>query len=92
MWLSSLLALALYFVLVPFNSALASPDYNELANNVRNTLERFIRADTTNPPGNESRIVSIVADRLQAAGIPYEIVEFAPGRQNIVARHKGSGP
>ena len=87
-----LLAFAVFLVLAPFGSTLASPDYEDLASDVRNTLKRFVEADTTSPPGNESRIVTIVKERLEAAAIPYDIMEFAAGRQNIVARLKGSGP
>jgi acetylornithine deacetylase/succinyl-diaminopimelate desuccinylase-like protein len=54
-------------------------------------LAELVAADTSNPPGNEARAVAIGAKRLDAAGIPYEITEFAPGRQNLVAKLKGDG-
>lgn len=72
-------------------SSLSQADTNSLAQDIRATLEKFVEADTTNPPGNESRIVKIAADKFKKAGIDYEITEFAPGRQNIVARLKGKG-
>lgn len=64
---------------------------DETFQDFRETLAALIKADTTNPPGNESRAVAILAERLKKEGIPYEIVEFAPGRQNLVARLKGTG-
>lgn len=57
----------------------------------RTMLSDLVKADTTNPPGNESRAVKVIAARLKKVGIPYEIVTFAPGRDNIVARLKGTG-
>ncbi|MEQ1877620.1 MAG: M20/M25/M40 family metallo-hydrolase, partial [Bdellovibrionia bacterium] len=63
-------------------------DYEKLAKQIRSTLEEMVAADTTSPPGNEARVVKIAEKRFKDAGIPYEITEFAPGRQNIVARLK----
>lgn len=72
--------------------ALTAPGHAEdRAGDARVLLDELVAADTTNPPGNEARAVAIGAKRLDAAGIPYEITEFAPGRQNLVARLKGDG-
>jgi acetylornithine deacetylase/succinyl-diaminopimelate desuccinylase-like protein len=72
-------------------SAHASPDLDQSAKTFRETLTALIQADTTNPPGNEAKAVKILSERLKKEGVPYEIIEFAPGRQNLVARLKGSG-
>lgn len=87
--MSKLFVFVLLFAPIP---SYAAPDYDKLTANVRATLEKFIEADTTNPPGNESRVVEIARARLDSAGIPYEITEFLPGRTNLVARLKGTGP
>jgi len=52
-------------------------------------LQGFIRVDTTNPPGNETRAVNYIAKILEAEGIPYETAESAPGRGNLWARLEG---
>jgi len=52
-------------------------------------LQDYVRVDTINPPGNESRGVAFFARIFDAAGIPYETVESAPGRGNIWARLEG---
>ncbi len=69
----------------------AAVDFDSLAKDYRETLKTMVAADTESPPGNEARIVRLVAERLKAENIAYEISEFAPGRQNIVARLKGTG-
>src|SRR4051812_17758122 len=69
----------------------AVPDFDASAQSFRATLAELVKADTTNPPGNEARAVAIIAERLKKEGVPFETMEFGPGRQNLVARLKGSG-
>lgn len=52
-------------------------------------LSEYLKIDTINPPGNESRGVTFLAGILQEAGIEYETAESAPGRGNIWARLEG---
>jgi acetylornithine deacetylase/succinyl-diaminopimelate desuccinylase-like protein len=66
-------------------------DFDASARSVRTLLGELVAADTSNPPGNESRAVAIGATRLRQAGIPYRVTEFAPGRENLVARIEGNG-
>lgn len=68
-----------------------APDYDAAIGDFRELLARLVAADTTNPPGNEARAVAIVAERLERENVPYEVTEFAPGRQNLVARLAGDG-
>ncbi len=53
-------------------------------------LTEYIRLDTSNPPGNESRGVSWLARIFQAEGIPYDTAESALGRGSIAARLKST--
>ena len=53
-------------------------------------LQEYIRIDTVNPPGNEIAGARFFAAILEAEGIPYELVESAPGRGNIWARLDGA--
>jgi acetylornithine deacetylase/succinyl-diaminopimelate desuccinylase-like protein len=69
----------------------ATPDFDAAARQARDLLAELVAADTSNPPGNEARAVEIGAKRLAAAGIPYRVSTFAPGRQNLVARVAGDG-
>ena len=54
-------------------------------------LAAYIRVDTTNPPGNETRGVDFLGTILREAGIAYDTVESAPGRGNLWARLRGNG-
>lgn len=54
-------------------------------------VQEYLRVNTVNPPGNESRGVEYLARLLKAEGIRYETVEPAPGRGSIWARLDG-GP
>jgi acetylornithine deacetylase/succinyl-diaminopimelate desuccinylase-like protein len=56
---------------------------------VRQILDELVAIDTSNPPGNEALAARAVAERLKA--FHRELVEFAPGRANVVARIKGNG-
>lgn len=54
-------------------------------------LQNFIRVDTVNPPGNESRAVDFIAAILDAEGIAWQSAESAEGRGNLWARLRGGG-
>ena len=66
-------------------------DYDDAARSARKLLSQLVAADTSNPPGNEERAVKLGAQMLKSAKIQHEVVAFAPGRQDLVARLKGSG-
>ena len=52
-------------------------------------LQAFLKVDTINPPGNESRAVEFLSNILEKEGIPYQTAESVPGRGNIWARLEG---
>ncbi|MBI4494791.1 MAG: M20/M25/M40 family metallo-hydrolase [Chloroflexi bacterium] len=55
-------------------------------------LRRLVQFDTTNPPGNETACVEWVASELAKDGIESQVFESAPGRGNLVARLRATGP
>jgi acetylornithine deacetylase/succinyl-diaminopimelate desuccinylase-like protein len=81
----------LLVLLFAFTVQAEPPDFAAQTKSFRETLTALVRADTTNPPGNEGRVVKLIAARLKKEKVPYTIIEFAPGRQNLVARLKGMG-
>jgi acetylornithine deacetylase/succinyl-diaminopimelate desuccinylase-like protein len=53
-------------------------------------LQRLIRFDTTNPPGNEAECVEFVRGLLDDAGCETELYAKDPARPNLVSRLRGS--
>lgn len=77
-------------VLAPVAAAAQTPvDVAALQDEAVRWLQDYIRVNTVNPPGNEIAGARFLAGILDAEGIPYEIIESAPGRGNIVARLEG---
>ncbi len=78
-------------VSMQFATAKPNADWNDnkYAKSAPGLLQEYIRVDTRNPPGNESRGVEFFARLFNAAGIAYESGESAPGRGNIWARIRG---
>ena len=58
---------------------------------VTELLQRLIRVDTTNPPGNETAAAELLREYLEAAGVECELYAKVPERANLVARIKGKG-
>jgi acetylornithine deacetylase/succinyl-diaminopimelate desuccinylase-like protein len=54
-------------------------------------LQRLIRVDTTNPPGNETAAAELLRDYLEPFGIECELYARVPERANLVARIRGTG-
>jgi acetylornithine deacetylase/succinyl-diaminopimelate desuccinylase-like protein len=54
-------------------------------------LQRLIRFDTTNPPGNEAGIIGYLNQLLSEAGIPTQVFAKDPDRPNLLARMPGLG-
>lgn len=90
LWKMGLVALV-GWVLAGANASAQGDPYTSAEASARALLAELVAADLSNPPGNEARAVAIGARRLTEADIPFEVTEFAPGRQNLVARLEGDG-
>ncbi len=55
-------------------------------------LVDLLRIDTTNPPGNETRVVEYLRKVAATEGISSEILGGDPARMNFIARIDGTGP
>ena len=60
-------------------------DWDSLAAEAVDLLQRYLRIDTTNPPGNEQLAADFLRDVLAAEGIDSTCLVSAPGRANLVA-------
>jgi acetylornithine deacetylase/succinyl-diaminopimelate desuccinylase-like protein len=52
---------------------------------------QYLKIDTTNPPGNESRAARFFAEICRREGIEHQVFEPVPGRATIWARIRGDG-
>ena len=65
--------------------------HQRLISNPVELLQKLIRFDTTNPPGNEAACVAYINNLLQSAGFNPTILEKQAGRPNLITRLKGRG-
>ncbi|HXG53392.1 MAG TPA: M20/M25/M40 family metallo-hydrolase [candidate division Zixibacteria bacterium] len=54
-------------------------------------LGRYLRIDTSNPPGNEILAARFFKEIFDGEGIEAKVIESAPGRGNVYARLPGRG-
>src|SRR5689334_20506908 len=69
----------------------AAQDHAALSARARQYLQQLVRLDTTNPPGNETRVGLYLKRIADQEGISCELLGGEPSRLNFVARLKGSG-
>ncbi|HUK61908.1 MAG TPA: M20/M25/M40 family metallo-hydrolase, partial [Dongiaceae bacterium] len=68
-----------------------TPDWNAARDETVQHLQRMIRINTSNPPGNEKPVAQYLDSVLKSAGIETHLFEPTPGRAAFVARLKGMG-
>src|SRR6185295_17564735 len=73
------------------SQTVATPQLSPLGEEARRLCQALLRMDTTNPPGNERICANYLAGSLSEVGYRPEIFERAPGRSNLIVRHRGSG-
>ena len=67
------------------------PDCERARDDTVAILQDLVRLDTSNPPGNETRVAEYAKSLLEREGIPGEIYALDPERGNLVARLAGNG-
>lgn len=67
---------------------MAAPDLQRESTEV---LQRLVRFNTVNPPGNERVAIDYLADYLERAGFRTQVLGSSPERANLVARLEGAG-
>ena len=75
----------------PAALAAQEPDWEAVRRQTVEHLQRMIRMNTVNPPGNEMQVARYLDSTMKAAGIETHLFEPAPGRAALVARLKGNG-
>ncbi len=69
----------------------AAQDTAAMGARAKQYLVDLIRLDTTNPPGNETRVAQYLKRVAEREGIPCEVLGGEAARMNFVASLKGSG-
>src|SRR5216684_1287221 len=66
-------------------------DYDKLTQEATDLLSRYIKINTTNPPGNELAAANILKEVFLANGIAATVWQSRPGRGIVGARLRGKG-
>ena len=69
----------------------AEPDWAAVHDEALTYFTGVLRIDSSNPPGNETRVAEYVKAICEKEHIPVTIVARDPARGNLIARLKGSG-
>src|SRR5579863_6780376 len=72
-------------------AAAQTPDWPKVNAEALRYYTAAIQMDTTDPPGNETKLVEYVKKILEADGIPVITSAKDPARSNLIARIKGNG-
>ncbi|HYH57764.1 MAG TPA: M20/M25/M40 family metallo-hydrolase [Thermoleophilaceae bacterium] len=67
------------------------PEPAQLEGRTTELLQRLIRFNTVNPPGDEQAAQEFLRDTLAAAGFECELLSAVAGRPNLIARLRGQG-
>ncbi len=81
----------LVFAFAALSGAAQPIDWNKVNGEALKHLQALVQIDSTNPPGNETRVVEYVKKVFDAEGIPSVVVWKDPSRANLIARIKGNG-
>lgn len=83
--------LILSLIATTSGSSNRSVNWDEVQQEALELLIRYLKIDTTNPPGNEIRAARFFAEILKREGIEHQVFEPFPGRGTIWARLRGNG-
>ncbi len=91
LWDSKKTMKLLFFLAAALALRAQAPDWPKVNEETLRHYQAVIRIDSTDPPGNETKVVEYVKQVLDAEGIPNIVAGREPGRMNLVARLKGNG-
>ena len=79
----------LFCTLLPASAQ--SPDWPKINEEAMRHFQALVRIDSTDPPGNETKVAEYVKKVLEAEGIAATLAAKDPARANLIARLKGNG-
>lgn len=89
-WVMRKFALALP-VLLALGASAQTPDWSRINEEAMRHFQALVQIDSTDPPGNETRVAEYVKRTLEAEGIPVMLAAKDPARANVIVRLKGNG-
>ena len=69
----------------------ADADWAKVGDEATTLLSRYLRVNTSNPPGNEKAAADFLRGVFEREGLTVTVWEPAPGKANILARIPGNG-
>lgn len=81
----------LFAAFLPAVTFAQAPDWSKINDEAIRHFQALVQIDSTDPPGNETKVVEYVKKVLEAEGIPTILVAKDPARANLIARLKGNG-
>ena len=66
-------------------------DWDAVGDETVDFLVDLVKIDSSNPPGNETRVAEYLKQALAAEGIESEMFALDPERANLVTRYRGNG-
>ena len=87
------LAMLFFGALLPLGLTLPAqtPDWTKVDEEAMRHFQALVRIDSTDPPGNETKVAEYVRKVLEAEGIAVTLAAKDPARANLIARLKGNG-
>jgi acetylornithine deacetylase/succinyl-diaminopimelate desuccinylase-like protein len=85
------LKLLLLGVLLPALVPAQTPDWTKINDETMRYFQALVQIDSTDPPGNETKVAEYVKKVLDSEGIPSILAAQDPARANVIARLKGNG-
>jgi len=86
-----LVAGLLFFNAATFAQERFLVDWDEAGEEALSHLSALVRIDSSNPPGNETKVAQYLKAVLAAEGIASDLYALEPGRDSLVARIRGNG-
>src|SRR3954464_1941538 len=83
--------LAFACVLTSTVASAQAPDWKAVESEALQTLQGYVRINTSNPPGDVTKAAGFLIDVLKREGIDVKRFESGPGRSIVLARLKGNG-
>src|SRR5579863_5814331 len=76
---------------IPTLTFAQTPDWPKINDEAMRHFQALVRSDSTDPPGNETKVAEYVKKVLEAEGIQVTLAAKDPARADIIARLKGNG-